>query len=179
MRIIPPYTFETERLQMRLPISEDADSIFEQYAQDEEVTRYLIWPPHKSIEDTKEFLRRCQTSWSSDSDFPWAIIRKEDNVLIGMVAIRINEHGVNLGYLLGKQFWHQGYMLETLKPIIDWAFSQDKIYRVWAFCDVENSSSANLLEKAGLHREGILRRWIVLPNRSNIPRDCYSYSKTR
>lgn len=179
MRIKPPYTFETERLQMRLPIIEDADSIFEQYAQDEDVTRYLIWPPHKSIEDTKDFLKRCQTSWSSDSDFPWAIIRKEDNILVGMVGIRINEHGVNLGYLLGKQFWHQGYMIETLKPIIDWAFSQDEIYRVWAFCDVENTSSASLLEKAGLQREGVLRRWIVLPNRSKIPRDCYSYSKTR
>ena len=179
IRIKPPYTFETENLLLRLPILEDAESIFQQYGQDEDITRYLIWQPHKNIDDTKEFLERCQTSWNSGSDFPWAIIRKEDKRLIGMAAIRINEHGVNLGYLLAKPYWGLGYMVEALQPIIDWAYSHDDVYRVWAFCDIENIASARLLEKVGLQKEGILRRWIVLPNRSNEPRDCFCYSKTK
>jgi len=54
--------------------------------------------------------------------------------------------------------------------------AQEDLHRVWAFCDCENRSSARAMEKAGLHKEGVLRRWIVLPYFGQIPRDCISYS---
>jgi len=50
------------------------------------------------------------------------------------------------------------------------------IYRVWATCDVDNVASARLLERVGMEREGVLRRWLVHPNLSEAPRDCLCYS---
>ncbi|MFI5173485.1 MAG: GNAT family N-acetyltransferase [Terriglobia bacterium] len=175
----PPEELETIRLRLRLPLIEDTSALFEQYAQDPDVTRYLAWHPHRYVDETREFLRRCRTSWKDGSAFPWIIIRKADQQLIGMIEIRLAGHAVSLGYVLAKPYWGNGYAPEAVQAIIDWALSQREIYRVWAVCDIENHSSARVLEKSGMVREGILRRWMVHPNRSDEPRDCYCYAKTR
>lgn len=175
----PPEVIETARLRLRQPEQEDANTIFEQYAQDPEVTRYLVWRPHRHIDETREFLRRCRAVWKEGSAYPWVITRKEDGRLIGTVEIRIEGHAINLGYALAKPFWGSGYTAEAVMWIIEWGLKQADIYRVWAVCDVENQPSARVLEKAGMSREGILRRWMMLPNRSNEPRDCYCYARTK
>lgn len=179
MKMKPPEVIETARLRLRQLVLEDANAIFEEYAQDPEVTRYLVWRPHRHIDETREFLRRCCIAWKEGSAYPWAIIRKEDDRLLGTVEIRVEGHAINLGYALAKLFWGNGYTAEAIRPIIEWGLKQDGIYRVWAVCDLENQPSARVLEKAGMSREGILRRWIMLPNRSDEPRDCYCYAKTR
>jgi [ribosomal protein S5]-alanine N-acetyltransferase len=175
----PPEEIETVRLRLRLPVLEDAPAIFDQYAQDPEVTRYLAWHPHRYLDETREFLRRCRTVWKDGSAFPWIILRKEDGRLMGMIEIRMSGHAVNLGYVLGRPYWGKGYAPEAVEVMIDWALGQREIYRVWAVCDVENQASARVLEKSGMVREGILRRWMVLSNRSDEPRDCYCYAKTK
>jgi RimJ/RimL family protein N-acetyltransferase len=173
----PPKRFETERLYLRRPVIEDATSIFEQYAQDKEVTKYLTWKPHQSIKDTSKFLKRCSKAWKEGTSFPWAIVRKSDNHLLGMIEIVAIDHaGALVGFVLAKRYWDSGYMTETLKAVIDWCLNQKRIFRVWAFCDVENRSSARVMEKAGMQREGILRRWIKLPQLGDKPRDCFCYS---
>jgi RimJ/RimL family protein N-acetyltransferase len=70
-------------------------------------------------------------------------------------------------------------MSEALTAITQWAFTQPAIFRVWAVCDLENEASAHLLERNGFHQEGILRKWSVHPNLSDVPRDCFCYAKTR
>ena len=70
-------------------------------------------------------------------------------------------------------------MSEALGAVMEWAFAQPAIFRVWAVCDVDNEASAGLLERNGFHQEGILRKWSVHPNVSDVPRDCYCYAKTR
>lgn len=174
---LPPNQFETERLNLRKPLLSDAVPIFEQYAQDTEVTKYLTWLPHKNLKETKEFLGRCVNVWKERTAFPWSIIRKSDQQFLGMIEIvDIDHSGVNVGYVLAKKFWGKGYIPEALKAIINWAMDQDDIYRVWAFCDIENIASAKVLEKAGMQQEGILRKWITLNSISKIPRDCFCYS---
>ena len=70
-------------------------------------------------------------------------------------------------------------MTEAARVIVDWVLKQEGIYRVWAFCDVENLASARVLEKVGMQKEGVLRRWMIHPNVSDEPRDCYCYAITR
>jgi RimJ/RimL family protein N-acetyltransferase len=70
-------------------------------------------------------------------------------------------------------------MPEVLTAAAQWAMQQDAIWRIGAICDVENRASARVVEKAGLQREGILRRWIIHPNVSAEPRDCFSYAMVR
>jgi len=175
----PPILIETPRLRLRLPEVADAQAIFDQYGQDAEVTRYLIWQPHKSIEETIQFLKRVLAGWQEGKSFSWVITRKPDYQLMGMVALRIEEYKANLGYLLARPYWGQGYMTEAVQALVDLVLAQPEIYRVWAVCDIENHASARVLEKVGMSCEGVLRRWISHPNISAEPRDCRCYSLTK
>jgi ribosomal-protein-alanine N-acetyltransferase len=174
--VIPPEIIETPRLVTRRPVLEDAASIFERYARDPEVTRYLTWRPHQNIDRTREFLRRCCAFWESREAFPWVITPKGETRPIGMIDLRPQGERVEIGYVLAQPFWAQGYMTEAARAVIEWVLSQPEIYRVWAVCDVENTASARVLEKVGMQREGVLRRWIIHPNVDAVPRDCYCYA---
>lgn len=99
--------------------------------------------------------------------------------LLGMVGVKFDGHKAELGYVLARPYWGRGYMTEAAQAVVDWALTQEDIYRVWAICDVENGASARVMEKIGMHREGLLHRWIIHPNRSDEPRDCFAYAKTK
>jgi ribosomal-protein-alanine N-acetyltransferase len=70
-------------------------------------------------------------------------------------------------------------MTEVLTEVTAWGLRQPAIFRIGAVCDVDNGASAGVLEKSGFVREGLLRRWLVHPNISDEPRDCYSYCCVR
>ena len=96
-----------------------------------------------------------------------------------MISARVDGPKWELGYVLARSHWSRGYMTEVVKAVIGCALSQPGIYRVWSVCDIENVASARVMEKAGMTKEGILRRWSVHPNVSAAPRDSYCYSMTR
>jgi [ribosomal protein S5]-alanine N-acetyltransferase len=172
----PPETFQTERLLLRKPRLDDAPVIFESYARDPEVTRYLVWKPHKNLNETEQFLYACEQLWQTGKDFAYTIILKGDGSLVGMFGLHPMNRKIEVGYALARPYWGKGYMTETLRTVIDWALKQPGIFRVQAFCDVENIASARVMEKAGMAREGLLRRYVVHPNISDEPRDAYLYA---
>ena len=172
----PPETLKTSLLLLRLPRMEDAEPIFQKYAQDPEVTKYLTWRPHENIDTTRAFLQRCIQCWKDETAFPWVITRKDDQTLLGMIEIRLDQFRANFGYGIARPYWGHGYTTEAAKRVIQWALEQKNIYRVWATCDVENLASVRVLEKTGMQKEGILRRFTIHPNISSEPRGCYCYS---
>jgi len=174
-----PEVFETARLRLRSPRREDAAIIFDSYAQDPLVTRYLVWLPHQSIETTEKFIALCIEQWANASAFAYVITQKSNARPIGMIDFRPHQHGANLGYVLAKEHWGRGITTEAARGVIARAFTQQGLYRVQAFCDVDNIPSARVLEKVGMRREGILRRYAVHPAVSTEPRDCYLYAITR
>lgn len=89
-----------------------------------------------------------------------------------------NGHAM-FGYVLAKKFWGRGMPAEVLTYLVDWALAQPSLYRAYAYCDVENLTSARVMEKAGMVREGILRRWYVAPTLGPEPRDCIVCAKVR
>ena len=174
-----PETIQTERLLLRKPRMDDASAIFEAYAQDPEVTHYLVWKPHKNMQETEQFLLACEQLWHTGKDFAYVITLKGNDRLIGMFGLHPMNLKVEVGYALARPYWGKGYMTETLCAMIDWAFTQPDIFRVQAFCDVENIASARVMEKAGMTREGTLRRYVLHPNISDEPRDAYLYAIAR
>ncbi len=98
----PPEIIESERLSLRQAVLADAETIFDTYAQDIEVARYMTWKPHSSIEDTREFLRRCEHVWAASMAFPWAITLKSSGVLIGMIEVGINGQSAAMGYGIAR-----------------------------------------------------------------------------
>ncbi|MBA2731467.1 MAG: GNAT family N-acetyltransferase [Acidobacteria bacterium] len=175
----PPEQIETERLVLRIPSLADTGAIFNSYAQDTEVLRYLTWRPHQNIQETEGFLVGCIIAWDGDARFPYVITLRESGEVIGMIEIRINVYKADAGYVLSRQHWGKGIATEALCSLVEWALRQASIYRVWALCDVDNLASAGVLEKVGMEREGLLRRQIVHPNISDEPRDCYCYAAVK
>ena len=96
-----------------------------------------------------------------------------------MLEIRPDSFKASIGYVLARTCWGQGFMSEAVSEIVRIVLSDPSMYRVEAFCDVENAASARTLEKAGMRREGIMRRYIIHPALSNEPRDCCLYAVTR
>jgi RimJ/RimL family protein N-acetyltransferase len=92
------------------------------------------------------------------------------------IEVSVRANAMDLGYALARRWWRQGLMSEAVTAMIEWALAQPTIYRVWATCDADNVASARLLERVGMEREGVLRRWLVHPNLSKVPRDCLCYS---
>ena len=175
----PPKSLKTERLRLRKAKLADADAIFRQYAQDPEVTKYVSWRAHQNVEETREYMGMCLLAWDVGKAFHWVIESAEDKQVMGMIIARVNAEKWELGYVLARAYWRQGYMTEALKGIIAWALKQKEIHRVWAVCDVDNIASARVMEKIGMQREGILKRWSVHPNISDEPRDSFCYAITK
>lgn len=143
------------------------------------MTRFLIWTPHGSVADTKEFLLGCVEAWRGGHRFPWVITTVVDKAVIGMIEMRRRSHMAEIGYALARAAWGKGYATEAVCAVIDQALVIPRVRRVWAVCDVENRASAHVMEKAGMVKEGTLRRFIVHPNISDEPRDVHCYAKTR
>jgi RimJ/RimL family protein N-acetyltransferase len=171
-----PERIDTERLVLRVPNVNDASVIFAGWAQDKEVTRYLTWRPHQRIEQTKQFIQSCILAWEQETRFPYMITLKEDNEVIGMIDPRIEGPKMGIGYVIRRTKWDKGYVPEATRSVIKWAFQQPSIYRVYATTDAENLASQRVLEKVGMQCEGILRKYIVHPNISDVPRDSYLFA---
>jgi [ribosomal protein S5]-alanine N-acetyltransferase len=58
-----PEKFDTSRLILRRPMQNDAEAVFARYSSDAEVTQYLGWPRHQSLEHTKFFLAFSDAEW--------------------------------------------------------------------------------------------------------------------
>jgi RimJ/RimL family protein N-acetyltransferase len=172
-----PERLETARLLLRPIAPIDAAAIFDGYAQDPEVTRFLTWRPHAAIAETEAHIARCQAETQSKT---YVLVGKRDGKVIGSFALRRPaRHRLGYGYVLARPLWGMGLMTEVLSHATLWALEQSDIWRIGDVCDCENLGSARVMEKAGLEREGRLRRWIMHPNVSDTPRDCFAYAKAR
>src|ERR1700730_2855577 len=174
--IKPERTWETRRLVARPAVAGDAAAVFQHYASDPVVAKYMTWRPHRHIAETIEFLGRCEQVWVDGSAFRWSLWLKDSGEFAGLVEIRVRGGAVDLGYALSRRCWGQGLMSEALASVVRWALAQPEIFRVWATCDLDNAASARVLERVGMEREGVLRRWLVHPNLSDAPRDALCYS---
>ncbi len=170
---------ETERLVLRPARMEDAAAVFESYARDAEVTRYLSFTPNQTLEQTEEFMRARLRKVEEGAALTWAITRRGEDRLVGMIELRPQGFKADVGYVIARPCWGQGLMTEALRAVVDFAFSLPGMWRVWGVCDVENVGSARVMEKAGLGFEGILRRHTIHPNAGAEPRDMRCYAKTR
>ena len=92
-----PEEIRTERLILRRYRLKDAGEIFERFAQDKEVTKFLSWTPHQSINDTHTFVKDRIEAWSRGDDFTWAVI-PNDAGLIGGIGLRIRGFKAAFGY---------------------------------------------------------------------------------
>lgn len=177
----PPASFGTARLVARLPRADDAAAVFAAYASDPEVTRYLAWRAYDRVAPLTALLRECESNWEQRSGpLLWLLCLKGTATPIGSIGITLEGNGrAAFGYVLAKKFWGHGFAAEALTWLVDWALTQPDLYRAYAFCDVAHPASVRVMEKAGMVREGVLRRFQVAPTLGPEPRDCLICAKVR
>ena len=176
----PPATFETSRLRLRPPVVADAAAIFDAYTQDAQVARYTSWSPHRSLDETRKFLEEyCEAGWKAGAVFSWLITTSGGGYAAGMIDFRLSACRAEVGYVLAQRYWGDGLMTEAARAVVDWVIAQPEIHRVWATVDLENVASQRVLEKVGMVKEGVLRRWMVFPNLGPVPRDVWSLARVK
>ena len=151
---------ETHRLILRPFRIEDAGDMFDNWASDPEVTRFLTWPPHASMDITRKVLQDWISRYGNGSYFNWAVVWKESGRAIGSIAVVKLEEAIEaaeIGYCLSRAFWGHGIMPEALRAVIGYLFETAGLNRITAGHDVNNPNSGRVMEKAGMKREGILR----------------------
>lgn len=152
--------FETSQVFVRPFKMEDAQDMFNNYCTDEEVTRYLPWKPHSSVEDTKSYLSTFVNNYDNKSQYHWAIVDKQTNQVIGAIEASKNDEtnkSIMLGWVLAKSHWGKGIMPEVAKQVINLLFKVGYV-RIWAQHVVDNAKSGRVMEKVGMTKEGILKK---------------------
>lgn len=153
---------ETPRLILRRFTMDDTQAMYENWASDPEVTRYLTWPTHNSPEVSAMVLKNWVENYESEDYYLWAIVQKASgNAPIGSISAdpRNNKaETVHIGYCIGKQWWHQGIMSEALQAVIDFLFDEVGAQRIDARHDTNNPNSGAVMRKCGMKYEGTLRR---------------------
>jgi [ribosomal protein S5]-alanine N-acetyltransferase len=174
-----PHELLTDRLQLRPPTLDDAEEVFARYSHDPAVSKYLCWTPHESVDDTHEYLSRTVEANALGASAGYLIRLRESSELLGSIGGVVQGSRVQFGYCLARDAWGCGYATEAARAFVEAVIAEPSIWRVQAYCDTENQPSARVLEKAGLTLEGTLRRFMVLPNCGDEPRDLLCYAKVR
>lgn len=152
----------TEHLTLRRFDEDDAENMFYNWANDDEVTKHLSWKTYENVEQVEDYLKNEAIANYEKKDFYyWAVELNEIEQPIGSIAavnIREETDAVEIGYCIGKEFWHRGYMTEALTEVIRFFMEETGAGRVWAKHDTNNPNSGKVMEKSGMEYEGTLRR---------------------
>lgn len=154
-------TIETPRLILRRATVHDAQAMFDNWACDSEVSRFLTWPAHTSPDITRQVLQSWVDSYGQDNFYQWLIVPKEVGQPIGSIS-GMNPNDllscVEIGYCIGQRWWHQGIMTEALQGVIGYLFDTCHFNRITAKHDTNNPHSGGVMRKCGMTCEGTSRQ---------------------
>lgn len=161
MKHLGTVQIETDRLVLRKFNSSDAQAMFNNWANDPEVTKFLMWPAHKSVEVSESILSEWIKGYSDEKFYQWAIVFKENgDEPIGTISVvHMNEEidMVHIGYCIGRRWWHKGITSEAFKGIIPFLIEEVGVKRIESRHDPRNPNSGKVMLKCGLKYEGTLR----------------------
>lgn len=161
MKHLGTKSLETPHLFIRPFKLEYAKDMYQNWANDNEVTKFLTWQPHKDIAESEELTKGWIESYKNDDYYLWAIVLKEIDQAIGSISV-VNKNDkinmVTIGYCIGKKWWGEGIMTETLSEVIRFFFEEVGINRIELAHDPHNPASGKVMQKCGLINEGTLRQ---------------------
>jgi len=139
-------TLETERLLLRKFKDEDLDDLFE-YAKLETVGPNAGWIPHPNKEHTQKILNHFVSG-----DDVWAMVKKDENKVIGSIGLHhttLNNFGLvyELGYVMSTPYEGSGFMTEGVAEIINHAFTNIKLDKIYVGHFLENKRSEKLISR--------------------------------
>lgn len=144
---------KTERLLLHPLDFSDLESMHE-YASDKENTMYMYHLPRK-IEETAEFLSSVTKEWEKNMPCFYEFAIELDGIQIGSISVYLsdNRDSGDLGWILNKKYWHNGYATEAAMALKDFALNILQVKKLTANCDYRNTASSRVMEKIGLKLE--------------------------
>lgn len=167
----------TKRLLLRRFMDSDAEVMFTTWANDPEVTRYLSWRPHGTIEVTKDIISSWIGSYEKQDFYNWAIFLKEAGKVIGSIGlVDLSEENqrCEIGYCIGKDYWNLGITTEALRAVMVFSFNEVGFNRIQAKHHKDNPASGRVMQKAGMKYEGRLREYFKDKDGEFVDCDLYS-----
>lgn len=152
-------TIHTDRLVLRRLTIDDAAAMFRNWAGDDEVTRYLTWPAHQSEDISRMILDLWVRDYARSDFYQWGITI--DGELVGTISV-VNQNNdvekMEIGYCIGRNWWHKGITSEALAAVINYLFDEVGARRIESRHDPRNPNSGAVMRKCGMKYEGTLRR---------------------
>lgn len=178
MKLLGTKKLETERLVLRRLKKADAEEAFNSWCNNDDVPRFLPWERHRNVDETKALYEMWEKEYADMDTFRWIVELKSSHELIGTIDVvdkeSIKFDVAEVGYCYGKRFWGHGYGTEALKRVIKYLFEECEAEVVCAKHYSNNPASGKIMQKSGMHLDGILRNRVVDKDgkRNNIC--CYS-----
>ncbi|MCR4562588.1 MAG: GNAT family N-acetyltransferase [Bacilli bacterium] len=141
---------ETERLILRAIVDSDLEAVFYNYANDPEVTKYLTWNPHRSLDDTRMIFNYWKEQEKEGFEaHRFGITFKHDDEVIGCIdVVRYIDGAPEIGYVLSREYWGKGIMSEAFKAYVDYLFSEG-FSTLLIDADERNIASNRVIVKTG------------------------------
>ena len=142
---------ETERLILRPLKIADAQVVYNNWATDPEVSKFMRWSVHKSIDETITWLTTVESLFDSEKAYEWGLELKESGRLVGSGGMyaRNDENVFELGYCVMQKYWGLGIATEAAQGMIKFAVEELGERKFFATHDKENPASGKVLEKLG------------------------------
>lgn len=150
---------ETDRLILRKLTMHDAEDIYA-YSRDPEVARHVLWDAHRSIGESRAYLRYMIRRYRMTEPASWGIELKETGAVIGTIGfmwIQDDNRAAEVGYSLARAQWGRGIMTEALEAVIEYGFRTLKLNRIEAIHELTNPASGAVMRKCGMVHEGTMR----------------------
>ena len=145
---------EDDQILLRHLKMDDCQAVYDNWASDPEVAKYVMWNAHESIETTKAVMKMWLDHYKEGEIYRYGIERKDNHELIGMIdVVRINDGVPEIGYNLSRKYWNQGYMTRALGLLCDRLF-EDGFDTIFIEAMQDNIASNRVIEKNGFEYIG-------------------------
>lgn len=143
---------ETDSYILRPITIDDASSMFEYYSQ-ENVVKYLPINPHRSIAETRRFIRlNFIEKYKNGRVSHWAIIDKSNKRLIGNVGLNdvyVDDKEAEIGICINPLYWGSDIATELTKNSLKYGFEYLKLEKLIAITYEQNMRTRKSLEGLG------------------------------
>ncbi|GIV36260.1 MAG: acetyltransferase [Cyclobacteriaceae bacterium] len=158
---------------------EDAEEIFYAYASKPDATRFVTWPTHNRLADTRTFLRYAVQAWNAGHDFYYSIRLAGTNRLAGSIGAVVRGNEAQVGYVISPALWGRGIATAACFALSGLLKNMPQLARIWTFVDAENTASQRVLQKCGWTRSELKPAYFAFVNQGNRLKDCYEFTLER
>lgn len=154
---------ESDRLILRKVNIKDIEDIFE-FTSLPQTSEGLSWNPHSDLTVTRKFVESIIAKYDKNTPSQWVLVLKENSKVIGIagfIEVDFQSARGEIAYVLSPDFQNRGYMTEALRAIVHYGFTEMKLHRIQAKCEIDNYGSEKVMQKLGMQLEGVLRGYIL------------------